>query len=490
MLAKRNIGFMNFDIENRIKRIPTKKGLAWLSLFSKRVYNDSNSNITNFRGTYVFEFSNGITITKYFACAWYIDLLAYYLIVYSNDERNYKTKKGLDYDMLWLFTALPNEPSNIKEFDNNEVMLFFEGMGNDQLRFQRYSNFLNDVERLIYIFIESNLAIKQKLILEKIIKERFNCTTKEYLISLMYIFLLFKSNDNDEIDMNSDNCFPNCGISIESIKKIILYYSTSYQEIRTDNLKHLRIRVKPFVRNKEDIIICPNVYNLGFTISHSLYWLIRDDYCKRNDEKFISEFGEIFENYFRDIFIFNSLGDNIKKIEEDSINKVPDFIFNYSQYTIIFECKSTMPTVESMQQIPNISKVYGYYKHLEKAYEQIQNYIINNNISEEHLLKVIVEFTHDKDESSLKSNFKINDDKLLFMNINQIETICNLFKKNKTKFNELLDKWFDIDYLQMNHYSIYDILGKNGLAVDDYYKDKQYYTKYVKEHTNIVVGDN
>ena len=124
----------------------------------------------------MFEFRNGIKITNYFACAWHIDLLAYYLIVYSNDERNYKTKKGLDYDMLWFLTALANEPSNIKEFDNNEVMLFFEGMGNDQLRFHRYCNFLNDVERLIYIFIESNLAIKQKLIREKIIKERFNCT--------------------------------------------------------------------------------------------------------------------------------------------------------------------------------------------------------------------------------------------------------------------------------------------------------------------------
>ena len=416
----------------------------------------------------------------YYIGAWNIDTVAYNLIKYSNDERNYKGS-CFDYDMCYLLNNLSDNSEGLSELSETEISLFLQGMEDDQFRYQEYYNVFNDAERIIYMFVESGLAENQKVLLEKLINDKFACSVKDFLLALVYIFVMLKHNEIESIDLNDETYFIDCGIPIEKKKKIIMYYSRSYKEIRDSELGQLLLRVKPFVRNKKDLFMCPNYYSIAFIIRDALYWVIRDYYKQIKSEKFLSDFGIIFENYFYDVFEKNGLNRNIKKIPENSLYKVPDFDFRFNEYIIVFECKSTMPSIGSIQQSPNICELKNYYKHIQKAYQQIQTYVQNNNLSDSKVMKVIVEFTHDKDESLLKKNFTIKDDRLFFINIAQVETIFSLYKSNPQLFTNILAKIFDIDYLKKHYYSINNILHENGLSSETYFKDKKNYTKYVRE---------
>lgn len=473
---------MGFDFEFELKKIPTKVGLVWLSNFSKKVYLKSLK-YPKLKGIYPLEIKNGYVRKTYKIGAWNINEVAYDLIKFSNDERNCKLK-NIDYNMFRLLNDLPSNPDAINKITVDNVWLFLQGMGDDQFKYQSYYNVFNDVERNIYIFVESNLAWNQRDILTKIINDKFGCTIKEYLLSLLYIFTMLTSDDVSIISLDNETYFKNVGIPVESIKKILMYYSISYKEIRESELKHLILKVKPFVRNKEELLICPNIYNMVFAIGNALYWVIRDYYKEKNSKKFLIDFGVIFENYFYDLFVNNGLGDNIKKVKESNSDKMPDFVLTIDNHTIVFECKSTVPSIESIQQDPDIKKLQNYYVHIQKAYEQMQSYIGRNQMLEKEVLKVIVEFTHDKDESLLKKCFSIEDDRLIFMNITHIETLCDLYMKDRYLFNSIIDKLFDIEYLREHCYSIKRILNINGLSTESHFKDRQYCKEYVDSLIN------
>ena len=466
-----------------VKKVPTNQGLEWLFEFSKTIFKDYNKP-NKMNGIYEFDTSNGIQKMHHMVGAWNINYIIYYLIKYSNDERALKTKIPLTEYMLFLlayFQSHDDDNDVMSKYDKYGAMEVLEGIGNEQFKFQLTYNYFNDINRLIYLFVKSNYSSTITNTINSLTQNLFSCDIKVFLLSIAYIFAEYLKDSVFEkfIDIESFK-FKNVGFDTTIINRIIKYYSISYLDVRESPDNQLVFYNKPFIKNKKGNTICSSIYNVYFLFGDSLYRLIAEYYRDKKDDTFFSKFGNVFEKYFYDLFIDNGLKRYIKKIDEDSINESPDFILEINNKAIIFECKSIVSRISSTQRDPNMRDLFYFYSHIKKGHNQINSYIKNNRI-EKQILKVVVEYTHERDEGLLKTNSKINDENFIIMNIVHIESICLLYKNDISAFNNLFDKLFDTEYLKSMSYSMLKIFIDLKIPFNNYYQDdKNYIIDFVK----------
>ena len=467
----------NEELISYIKKVPTNLGLEWLFKFSKFVFNNYK-NLSPLPGVYEFDYFDGMQRTNQKIGVWNINYIIYYLIKHSNDERSLKIKRPLDDYMLSLlayFQSHDDDNDVMSKYERYAPMEVLEGVGNEQFKFQLAYNYFNDINRLIHLFVKHNYSSSITNTINKITQNLFSCDIKEFLLGTSYIFAGYLKDTTFDTFIDIDNFeFKNVGFDTKIINRIIEYYSISYLEVRESPDKQLIFYNKPFIKNKKGNTICSNIYNVYFLFGDSLYRLIAEYYREKKDDTFFSKFGSVFERYFYDLFVANGLKNYIEKIKEDSINESPDFIFEFNDKTIIFECKSSVPRIASTQRDPNMKDLFYFYKHIIDGYGQINSYIENKKI-EKQVLKVIVEYTHERDEGLLKTNLKINDDYFIIMNIVHIESICLLYSNDINAFNNFINKLFDIDYLKSMSYSMLKIFENLKIPFNNYYKDDKNY---------------
>ena len=102
-------------------------------------------------------------------------------------------------------------------------------------------------------------------------------------------------------------------------KKVIERYTSTYQEIRTSELGRQYLYTRPFIRTQYSGTISCNCFLNLFLYEHSILWIVRDYFYKKENRLFTSEFGRYFEEYFRELLMEYVPQTNYHKIPEENI---------------------------------------------------------------------------------------------------------------------------------------------------------------------------
>lgn len=378
--------------------------------------------------------------------AWDIHAMSYLSIIHSNDYRNEKFgRKNLGF-IIDLYRGYENEHSGseyIRENSLANVFKFLAGMTYEQFKFQNLSWILQTFNRNYHIFLASGMIDRDGLVsLNEITNEKFGLDVDEFLvIELIIWWLCMKRPDplgeSEQVYRKTTDSI----LTKDNIRKVLDYYSLTYEEVRMDVFGKQCFYRKPFVvtnRSKEYISI--SRYLVEMQMADALYWLIRD-YYKDKAQVFPNKFGEMFEAYVKELLgLYLPLG-SWKKIPEQKEGSA-DFYVEIENTIILFEVKSGIMGIKGKQQNPDVDQIDAYItRNIKKAYQQlcksekaymgkkkfIKVILIYETIMNEHIMQIATPEIFD------------NDANCYIMTIQELEMLLVTYKKDKEIFGQIIE---------------------------------------------------
>ena len=311
--------------------------------------------------------------------AWDIPEMAYVSITNANDygkEVMTREKVGI---VVNLYRGYENECTK-KGYSNGEmapdIWKLMTGMTYEQFRYQNLAWTYQSFNRNYHILVGAEKICRDKIIdINRVTQELFGMNTDEYLACIMYLLLLCSVSPKPlEIETNAYKGKISNVVSRENLKKIINYYSITYDAVRKSLIQKQIFYSKPFViAEKKEEPIMVSIYLMQMLLAEGLYWLIRDYYFNNNlGIGFINEFGTMFEVYFEELAEFYLTEGMWHKIPEQE-SKSADFFVEFENVVFLFELKSGLLGIMAKQQVPDIQQIDTFYKrNILEAYEQLK----------------------------------------------------------------------------------------------------------------------
>ena len=160
----------------------------------------------------------------------------------------------------------------------------------------------------------------------------------------------------------------------EAFLRVLDRYVVSYDEVRKGALGRQVFYTKPYVKSQRNEIISINGFLNLFIFEHCLLWIMRDHDLSQNSQRFVSDFGMLFEEYVGELFSLYLADDQYVRIPEDGKEKRADWKVSIAGYDFLIEQKSSILRLAAKQQHSEYQVIAKYIeKTVQEAVQQLED---------------------------------------------------------------------------------------------------------------------
>lgn len=489
MSKKRPISFefsgTDESIRKTLREFTADKALMRINVLSAEIMqNDNNLNDLPSSRTMVFPYHepNGNThFQKVIVNGWRLHNLAYHIIVHTDDYRGKSIESDQEIAMLvnlaeahfqrWEHSFL----NELHRRPNGDIDLKFYlwGFAGEQFKYQILGKAFDNSARELYILFECRKHVNSEIDIEKIVKDETGIDWQNVLSFLLLAW--FQSTRSPVLLDIKDSIMWDDTFSFEHYESLLNRYTTTYDMIRKDelNLGRQQLLIKPFVRTHKKDLISVNAYLNLFLFEHSILWVVRDYFNRSNDRKFTSEFGEYFEEYFRELLTAYLNDDCFKKIPETN-SKRADWKVEIGEFRFLIEQKSSVLSVLAKQQESQIEVMKNYcIKNIVKALKQLKQ--TEEELADGKYIKIVILYEDYINAEALDDVFNLpecdveNDSYFWLMTINEMEMLLDYYSKDNDGFYNLIRQKNQLEKEKSNNgRSIEFLLNRRDVTNNEY----------------------
>lgn len=422
--------------------------------------------------------------------AWDIPDMIYTSICESNDYRKGHMTEDNVVEVINLYRGFENDKSKVnylKEASLAGIFTYLMGMTYEQFCFQNLSWTLQNFNRNYHILVASDKINRRDILdIEEIVMEQFGFGLDEFLITeLIILWLCGQHSDPLTAPEDMYKGKVSQDVTREKIEKIINYYSVDYNQVRNSIIKKQIFYSKPFVKTKkykQTLLVSMHLLQMSF--ADGLYWLERDYYLnKKMGPKFLIEFGNMFEDYFKELAQLYLQRNMWAKIPEGK-EKSADFYMEFENVLFLFELKSGTLGIGAKQQVPDTDLIEKFYsRNIREAYEQLKasEKVYNNG---KQIIKVFLlyEFTNNTQimMSSLPEIFE-KDKYAYILTISDLEMFLATYKHDRRKFQNVINDLIE-NSMDEHRKCFLDILRKNDAIGNLHFvNERDYFSKILQK---------
>lgn len=384
--------------------------------------------------------------------AWDIPNIVFLSVKESNDYRNADKVASIE-QLVDLYREYDNEHSpmeNIKNDDVNGVFRVVLGMTAEQFLYQNLWWIFEKFNRDYYILLAAiDFEHRTEIDVDAVVKEVFGYSADDYIAMLLMVFWLCMQHP-DPLSAPESLYYrkKNTILTKKNITGFIEHYSCTYKQLREHSLGKQLMYSKPFIKTqRHSAYLSVSIYLIAMMVGNGLYWLVRDYYFKQRTQKFVNAFGLLFEDYIKDLAA-NYCEPSEWKVLSVGLKKGADFIFDFGEFQMLIESKSSLLKLDAKQQVPNLESADTFFNNtISESYEQLNSSYrqLIDKISVPIIKTILLydEFSNTAIiEMSMREIFE-KDSRCFVMTIRELEMLlyihCNdKFKEQQIK-NRLLD---------------------------------------------------
>jgi hypothetical protein len=416
--------------------------------------------------------------------AWTLIDLAYYSIITSNDYRGKKIDS--EEELYLLATAIDNYREREEEHfideqhanRENDFLLYFWGFAGEQFKTEVPALVFDNMDRDLYMLLEMN--DENSFDVKGTVLDEIGVSWNKVITYLMLGWFGFTeedslSNVNKRIGWKHDS-------DREEFEKVILRYTTNYDEVRQSKLGRQILYANPYIKTQHGEIVSASTYLTLFLCEHSILWLVRNHFNKKDSQFFTNYFGGLFERYFAELLNECLETHEYIRIEEDDTEKA-DWRLEIGDNKFLIEQKSTVMRLSAKQQHTDIDAIKNFAKRtILKAVSQLSN--TEKEFADGKYIKIILLFEDYLEPELLEQFMKMpeckvdNDNYFWLMTIEEAEMFFCLCKSDRVLFEKIVSEKINREINHSNEgRGILKILNKNGV-VENLYLRNEKFTKY------------
>lgn len=426
--------------------------------------------------------------------AWEIPDMAYVSICNANDYRKKAVTKDEIGHIVNLYRGYVDEKPGSEYLKNAEladVFKYLMGITSEQFRHEALGWVIQNFNRNYHMLMGSSKICRDKIInINDIVQKTFGMSADE-LLTIELIIMWLCSKHANPLSAPKDLYYKKAGsfITKENLRKVIEYYSTTYEEVRKSQLEKQIFYSKPFIytqKSKEYIMV--SMYLLQMVIADGLYWLIRDYYLNNKmGQAFMNAFGEMFEDYFEELMVEYMPDDSWHKIATQK-KKSADYYVEIENAVFLFELKSGLMRIGGRQQTPDIGQIDDFYRrNIVEAYGQLKN-SAEDYQGTKPIIKIFLlyEFTNNTQliMSSISEIFD-NDKECYIMSIQDLEMFLATYKNERKKFSKVVEAMLNRSSLETEYSSVLSILNEQQAIKNFHFVEEKDYLKKLIDKLEI-----
>ena len=306
--------------------------------------------------------------------------------------------------------------------------------------------------------------------LESIIVSETGCSWKKIVTALFLGWLLFS-----QFNEYQDNIFDFDGdfLSENEFKSVLTRYASNYNEIKESPLGRQVFYTKPYVITQNNNLVSVSSYLNLFIYEHSILWIIRDYYQKKNDRAFTSFFGRCFEKYFEELLQTYLSENEFEKIPEQTVKRA-DWKIEVDEFKFLIEQKSTIIRLSVKQQETNIEDLKTFAKmNVLKAVRQLYN--TEKDFNDGKYIKIVLLYDDYLNPEIMEQFLSLpeckveKDNYYWLMTIEEAERLFSLCKDKRDIFRIIIEEKINRELKHsIEGKSIGYLLDENGIYNNEY----------------------
>lgn len=402
--------------------------------------------------------------------AWDLIDLAYYAILHTNDYRGKEIESIEEFCVLCsaIRSSIEKRESEfLEKADGTKLLLYFWMFSGEQFKFQSLNKCLESFSRDLYLLYRIAPRIDGISEIHNIVQKETGTNWNTIATSLLITWCgSIQKQDITSIKnyIEWDNNLP-----VEAFERTIERYTATYAEVKSSGLQRQFFYTKPFVMTERSHrLFCINCYLGLFLLEHCITWIVRDYYNAKNDRRFTSEFGSVFEQYLLELLTEYLPQGSYEKIPEASSERA-DWRIDTGDYCFLIEQKSAFLALGAKQQDTDINQLVEYVKkNIFKAMKQLQT--TETELCGARCIKIILLYEDYIDPDALDELTKLpeclvpNDRYYWLVTIREMEMLLSLYKENPTLFEEIISEKIKREESQyQNGKSIQKIMSERGI---------------------------
>ena len=471
------------DFFVRVGTLKTDNLIAFLFYKSKEMYFNKQDDIF----ISAIGYKDGIRFRgKIGYSSWDLLSIVYYSILRGTDKNRRILSTEQEFaELINSYRIFENENCNagnsIKNADMFGIFKFMAGITSEQFLYHDFKWVLEYLNRNYYMLEVIAKEIDSPIKIDSIVSEMFGMTADQFISSILIVFWLCMQHPNI-LDAPEDLYRKKAGTILkkENITKVVNYYSINYEGVRTSTLGKQIFYSKPFVVTESGKTLATHFGLVNMLVSNCLYWIPRNYFAIKNDQTFTNSFGKLFEIYVERVLKQYLDSEEYHKIPESS-EKSADYILTLDNYIILVEVKSTLLALSGKQQEPDEESINNFCNRaLAKAYDQLNNSKAALT-SDKPVIKFILLYENLKNTSLFERAIdEIENDKYCnIVTIYEFETLLSLFRTQKEKFNNIVNRIFEHEKKQSNP-SILQLLEDEKIFQNDFIHRIDHWGTYLK----------
>lgn len=262
--------------------------------------------------------------------------------------------------------------------------------------------------------------------------------------------------------------------------KVLDYYTTDYETIKESSLGRQQLYITPYVRtSKGRDVISVNCFLNLFLCEHSIMWLVRNYYKKKDSQKFVDRFGMWFEKYLGELLREYVGESDFKRICEERDMRA-DWRAQLDKYSFLIEQKSALLRIDVKQQVSNLYSLKEFAKNnIIKAMRQLKN---TEAAMGKECIKVVLIYedyieTDVMDKIFLMPECDVeNDDRYWLVTIGEMERLLFTFKNDKVKFMSIMEEKIrrEREHDTTNGLSLDSVMEQFEVIANEHLKQEQF----------------
>ena len=412
-----------------------------------------------------------------FITGWNLVDLAFSSIVCSNDYRGKTISEDSELYLLVSLTESIHEKREAERMDienfhsNPNLFLYLWGFFGEQKKIQQPGKVFDNLSRELYMLFDLAPRIEGVSDIQEIVNQEVGVCADKVVLTLFLAW--FASTQAPTQKEWEDNLLWNESLSLEEFQSVMSRYTATYKDVRNSTLGRQFLYAKPYIRTQNKEVISINCYLNLFLVEHCVLWCVRDYYLKANDRRFTSEFGLLFEEYFKELLTNTLADENYERIPEEKKTRA-DWKIILGKYRFLIEQKSPLLGLLAKQQESNLEALKTFCtRNIVRGINQLGEtekdfgdgtYIKIILLYEDYLYTGIIDHVFALPECEQK-----NDCYYWLVTIDELETLLFLYHSNVELFNEVMDEKIERETtFSKEGKSISQILGEKGVNSNPY----------------------
>jgi len=372
--------------------------LLLLAEKSRQLYKDSK-----FLEKYVFERKIGRIkqqSKELILPVWGLSNIAHRAILNSND---YRKQVPTSDNILWfnnLLTKVSDDEAKIMSGGKNFQELktdLLQGLSQTQFWWQE----LTHKGRTVYNFLRYYILLNempnffpQYTHPNKELQQITNFGIKDFSKLLFAIYTLLITNspemtDVKKIKIDAQLVSKNPILTPENMFRCLKHFIADYNYYRKQDYPSNPLFFKPVISTDSGRVIISDTFIWGRKFFEGIYWILRDEYKRKNSTLFTTAFGDYYEKYVEKVLDHYLDKINFRKINEGG---KADWIIFTDKYVLIIEQKSCLMAIAAKTEYPSEKALAVYLENLRKACHQLNNTISILRGDKRKIIKIILHF--------------------------------------------------------------------------------------------------